>query len=1614
MKKITKEIISIVLILAMVITICPQIQLIQVMADYGTNIAKGKVTQCSGLQSEWWMYDDAGNIKPDSLKGIQSSNAVDGDANTSFSAYQDDDQWIYVDLGREYTIGRVVINWTWAAGKIYDIQVSKDAASWTTISRQMKGYAQKKDNLQVYAENVRYVRVFVYRRIEAYFGISELEVYEYKQGDPKNTEEIGALPEATVVNLGEATYLKDNIYYEYSKSTSFIDEETIDGPVESNGWWQSAVINKFSSLLCISPLKAKYSEKGLGVLTGTAGWVNPRGENDLSTSQESEKTIDFYVLPAGYDTNTGYDKVHNYGDYSVDIGLWDDSGMQMQSTFVQGNPYIFSSLGENKTAYINSSTISEIFDGKGSSILSAVGNTVTTDHIGIKSVDSENTKAENEGAYYCISVPQGTVFKTIQIGSDYKIEVTFPSTTENYMSIATMPGKSSIDTYYQHGYAFVTDTVVDYTYNESNSKVVTNYNVTTKLMRTGFVNTTMQCLFPHQWKNSGDAGFPAATYANVRGQMKGIWSNSFTTTQQFSGLLPTFSTPDSSSFSTDDCKAYLKTLEETICNKAAEADAYWEGKNIHPLAMGVLMADQLGETELKEKYIKKLKSIFVDWYNYDGEGDSCYLMYNKDWGTIYYPASQYGANGGISDHHFTYGYFVFGAAVLSVYDKEFFDDYKDMTELLIRDYADPLEPEEDGNLFCKFRNFDQYAGHSWAGGYADGDTGNNQESVSEALFSWEAMYLWGELTQNKVYKDAAAYGFATEIEAAEQYWFDYDKDNWHEDYPFNAVGILYAGSAGFGTYFGGQPLYVYGIQWLPISEFLTYYGMNQERCAEIYAGLEYDTQYAIAIEQRKNSNYNPDSYAGPDNGWQHIAWPYLSQTDPARAISKFKANAAKVQKEDQANTLWFITAMDQLGYRTNDYIVTGDVTGSVYYNKNTKKYTAEIWNPTDETQVVTIKNAQGNKAGTAQVGSRGLISFNIDTNKEFTVTQVATPRIKATSMEDGTLTDNLVGNVKLEDPQNVELFCEDSGATIYYTTDGTVPTTSSPVYHDKIAVNTDTTINAIAVKNGCIDSAYTAAQIEITSGHRSKDVNVALRKTATASSYQGTNTPASAVDGKTNTRWESKTTDNEYFQVDLGTEMEINSIKILWEPAYAETYNLQVSKDGNNWTTVASEKGLNGWVTTDFDAVKARYVRMQGIKRATGWGYSIYEFEVYEANTGKNTEPVTTAPAPTPTVTEPSTPAPSTTKAPEPSMPVTTTKAPSSEGNFEFTWEALDNTRLLPDENNLVRGANVTATASSQNAGQEAEKAIDNNKDTRWQSTTQGDEYIIIDLGKECQMNKFMMIWENAQAKDYTIEISSDGKNYTTAASIKDAQNANKKRMDTITLDSEVTGRYVKIHGTQVCAWGYALFEVGVYYEGTKVEPTTEKQSDTGKDPASEKQSDTGKDPASEQQSNAGKDPASEEDSDEVKITKPSSQVTTSEETVIPATLQAEEANSQTAGNSELTTKNIQGESSQSDTKQQKIKVKKTKIKKAVKKKVSKKASITLKKIKGVTGYQVRISTSKKFKKFKTKKFKKAKFTIKKLKANKKYYVKARTYKKINGKKFYSAWTKIRKVKIKK
>ncbi|WP_327712598.1 family 20 glycosylhydrolase [Streptomyces sp. NBC_00464] len=125
--------------------------------------------------------------------------------------------------------------------------------------------------------------------------------------------------------------------------------------------------------------------------------------------------------------------------------------------------------------------------------------------------------------------------------------------------------------------------------------------------------------------------------------------------------------------------------------------------------------------------------------------------------------------------------------------------------------------------------------------------------------------------------------------------------------------------------------------------------------------------------------------------------------------------------------------------------------------------------------------------------------------------------------------------------------------------------------------------------------------------------DLAFNRAATASSSETSSlVPSNAVDGIPSTRWASQYTDGQWLSVDLGSRQPFSKVNLDWEPAYGKDYDIQVSDDGTTWRTVAQRRGLAtaGVDTLTFPATTARHVRMQGITRATGYGYSLYSFEV--------------------------------------------------------------------------------------------------------------------------------------------------------------------------------------------------------------------------------------------------------------------------------------------------------------------------------------------------------------------------------------------------------------------
>ena len=133
--------------------------------------------------------------------------------------------------------------------------------------------------------------------------------------------------------------------------------------------------------------------------------------------------------------------------------------------------------------------------------------------------------------------------------------------------------------------------------------------------------------------------------------------------------------------------------------------------------------------------------------------------------------------------------------------------------------------------------------------------------------------------------------------------------------------------------------------------------------------------------------------------------------------------------------------------------------------------------------------------------------------------------------------------------------------------------------------------------------------------------NIAYKRTITASSVESDEYLASnAVDGDGTTRWASEFADNQNLIVDLWQSYTISTVKVAWEAAYASQFQVQVSNDNTTWTTVYENYNATGGTQTiEFTPVSARYVKIYCIKRATEYGFSIYEFEIYKDSVGGST-----------------------------------------------------------------------------------------------------------------------------------------------------------------------------------------------------------------------------------------------------------------------------------------------------------------------------------------------------------------------------------------------------------
>ncbi|HLL65126.1 MAG TPA: discoidin domain-containing protein [Micromonosporaceae bacterium] len=160
--------------------------------------------------------------------------------------------------------------------------------------------------------------------------------------------------------------------------------------------------------------------------------------------------------------------------------------------------------------------------------------------------------------------------------------------------------------------------------------------------------------------------------------------------------------------------------------------------------------------------------------------------------------------------------------------------------------------------------------------------------------------------------------------------------------------------------------------------------------------------------------------------------------------------------------------------------------------------------------------------------------------------------------------------------------------------------------------------------------AGTAVAVGLTAPPASAATDLALGKTATASSAQGARPAPMANDGNATTRWCAATgATGQWLQIDLGSATSLGGTQVVWEFARNYKYQISVSSDGSTFTTVSDKTANTSAVQTQADTFVAtgRYVRITitGLPTDVVTWASIFTFSVFGTDTTPSTPPTTPA-----------------------------------------------------------------------------------------------------------------------------------------------------------------------------------------------------------------------------------------------------------------------------------------------------------------------------------------------------------------------------------------------------
>ena len=694
--------------------------------------------------------------------------------------------------------------------------------------------------------------------------------------------------------------------------------------VQTNDFWSSLIYPFFgdphSGLLYAHPLALKAAADGM-----LFGYTT----DPVYAAQD-------YLFPFSHQLTVGVAGLNapnttteSYGDWTVTARWESGSGSaakEMLATFGHGLPYVYFEIAGGD-ALVKAQSSANVWYQQGETL----GITVS-------------------GKHYGVFAPEGSVWSG---SSSFQSDLNGKS----YFSVALLPDNdpATLEMFRKRAYAFVTDSRVEWVYDEDTALLTTDYIYETELKEAGNgnLNETLSALYRHQWLNLDSAGLTALTgdtYVSPRGTMKLSAGNTFTTEIRFGGVLPAL--PDEGNYNPGQL---LSFVQDVAAQGLGTGPTYENGKAMARVANVIHIADQIGAVNERDNLLAKLKNRLEEWFTVGGPQQ---YAYNAQWDVLTGFPSGYGADTQINDHHFHASYAIASAATIARFDPEWAaqDQWGGMVNLLIRD-ANGWDREDP--LFPFLRSHDIYAGHSWAAGHGAFGDGNNQESSSESMNFASATLLWGEATGQQEIRDLGIFLYATEETAVHEYWFDVSNEVFPADYDKIAIGMVWGSKGVHSTWFGADPEFIHGINFLPITAASLYLGRYPEYVVQNYAEI---------VEERN----------GQPVIWKDIMWQYLSLGDPDQALSYYLAdpNYEPFDGESRAHTLHWLYNIKKMG--RVDFDVHADIPTYAVFSDDQNDRTYVAYNSGTEDRLVTFSDGFSMTVGPKELRSESQSPVNPD------------------------------------------------------------------------------------------------------------------------------------------------------------------------------------------------------------------------------------------------------------------------------------------------------------------------------------------------------------------------------------------------------------------------------------------------------------------------------------------------------------------------------------------------------------------------------------------------------------------------------------------------------------